>query len=65
MIATVSKVVGSVSAGKWGFMASIKSLEHGLKSKGYEAEDQQSASRARAKLIKALKGDGFKVLMVQ
>lgn len=65
MIATVSKIFSQASTGKWGFMASIKSDKHGLKSKGYEAKNRQSASRVRAKLIKALKGDGFKVLMVQ
>lgn len=62
MLSTVSKVF--TENGGFTFMASLQSEKHGTRSKRYAYEQQDVAIRNRARLIKALKGDGFKVLMV-
>lgn len=61
-MSTVSKVYPE--NGGFTFMASLQSEEHGTRSKRYAYEQRDIATRNRARLIKALKGDGFKVLMV-
>ena len=62
MIAAVSKLYRE--AEEWAFTASIKSDQHGLKSRRYSYDDKPNGNRHRAKLIKALKADGFTVMMV-
>jgi hypothetical protein len=63
LIATLSKVYQE--AQEWAFTASIASHKHGLKARRYSYDEKKDTTKARANLLKALKADGFKVLMVQ